>query len=203
MSQKSEQKQRSHDAIVASAAALLRRRGIRASSVADVMRGAGLTVGGFYGHFGSKEELFAETIRSAASEMSNRHLGSAKGDSPRARALDVLRKYASRQHRDNPDQGCLLPGAAAEIAREGEPYRGALAAELGGFVRSLAALLGSGESGGGEGSAPESREEALGLIALMVGALSLARAVGGTPLSDDFLRAAKKLGLRMLMEDES
>ena len=66
MSQKAEQKQKSHEAILASAAALLLERGIRASSVMDVMKGAGLTVGGFYGHFESKEHLFTETIRSTA-----------------------------------------------------------------------------------------------------------------------------------------
>lgn len=194
MSQKAEQKQRSHEAILASAAALLRSRGIRASSVGDVMKGAGLTVGGFYGHFDSKEHLFAETIRSAASEMWDRMMATTRGDTGRERALGVLKRYLSRAHRDNAEAGCLLPTAAPEIAREGEPYRGALEAELEGFVGSLAAMLGEG---GGR------REEALGLIALMYGALSLSRAVGGRPMSDEFLRAARRMGERLLAEGES
>jgi len=200
MSQKAEQKEKSHAAILASAAALLRERGIRASSVADVMRGAGLTVGGFYGHFESKEDLFAETIRSEASALWDRALESAKGNTPRARALHVFKQYTSRAHRDNPDKGCLLPSAAAEIAREGEPYRGAMAAELGGFVRSLASLLREEWSEGGGGAGPEHRDEALALFALMFGALSISRVVAGTPLSDDFLRAARKLAERVLAE---
>lgn len=201
MSQKTEQKERSHAAILASAATLLRERGIKASSVADVMRGAGLTVGGFYGHFASKEELFAETIRSEASALWDRTLGSAKGDTPRARALHVVKQYLSRAHRDTPDKGCILPSAAAEIAREGEPYRGAMAGELAGFVRTLAALLKEDGSEEGGGAGAEHRDEALGLFALMFGALSISRVVAGTALSDDFLRAAKKLAARVV-EDE-
>jgi TetR/AcrR family transcriptional repressor of nem operon len=116
MSRKAEQKQRSHDAIIASAAALLRARGIDASSVGEVMRGAGLTVGGFYGHFSSKEELFVETIRSAAGLMWDGLLASAGGQSPRAKVLSVARRYMSRAHRDQPEMGCLLPSIAAEVA---------------------------------------------------------------------------------------
>jgi TetR/AcrR family transcriptional repressor of nem operon len=191
MTQKSEQKQKSRDAILASAAALLRARGIESSSVMDVMKGAGLTVGGFYGHFESKEQLFAATIHNAASAMWNRLLSHAKGDSPRARALNIVEHYLSRKHRDTTDGGCVLPSVAPEIARAGEPYRGALGAELGAFVRSFGELL---------GPTPEHRERALGLIALMYGALSLSRTLAGTRLSDEFLNAAKALAERVLDE---
>jgi len=194
MNQKTKQKQKSREAIAASAAALLRERGIKASSVMDVMKGAGLTVGGFYNHFDSKEELFVETLRHAASANWDQLLKSAKGDSPRARTLSVIRQYLSRQHRDNKETGCLLPSAAPEVAREGEPYRSALEAELSGFVSALAKMVDGGV---------ESREKALGLIALMYGALSLSRAVAGTRLSDEFLRAAKKLGEGALADEEA
>ena len=189
MNQKTKQKEKSREAIATSAAALLRERGIKASSVMDVMKGAGLTVGGFYNHFDSKEELFVEALRNAASATWAPLLKSAKGASPRARALGVIRRYLSRKHRDNRESGCMLPCAAAEVAREGEPYRGALEKELSGIVSSLANMLGAGV---------ESREKALGLIALMYGALSLSRAVAGTRLSDEFLRAGKNLGERAL-----
>ncbi len=194
MSQKAEQKQRSHDAILSSASVLLRGRGIQASSVMDVMKGAGLTVGGFYGHFASKEQLFTEAIRAGASTTWNRLLGAAEGDSPRRRALSVVQRYLSPSHRDNVGEGCLLPSVAPEIAREGEPYRSALEAELEGFIASFAAMLG-----------PEDArwEEALGLIALMYGALSLSRAVAGTPLADELLQAARALAERDLALDAS
>jgi TetR/AcrR family transcriptional repressor of nem operon len=193
MNQKTKQKQNSREAITASAAALLRERGIKASSVMEVMKGAGLTVGGFYNHFESKEELFVETLRNAASTNWDHLLKSANGDSPRSRTLSVIRRYLSRKHRDNKETGCLLPSAAQEVAREGEPYRSALEQELSGFVSSLADMLDAGVDG---------REKALGLIAMMYGALSLSRAVAGTRLSDEFLRAGNKLSEQVLAEQD-
>src|SRR5215471_15598840 len=192
MNRKTKQKQESHEAIAASAAALLRERGIKASSVTDLMKGAGLTVGGFYNHFGSKEQLFVETLRNSASATWDHLLKSANGDSPRSRTLSVIRQYLSRKHRDNREAGCLLPSAAPEVAREGEPYRSALEKELSGFAGLLAGMLDAGAEG---------REKALGLIALMYGALSLSRAVAGTRLSDEFLQAGKKLGEQALAEE--
>src|SRR5207247_5688264 len=116
------QKQKSREAIAASAATLLRERGIKASSVMEVMKCAGLTVGGFYNHFDSKEKLFVETLRDTSSATWDKLLRSAKGDSPRSRALSVIRQYLSRSHRDDRETGCLLPSAAPEVARVGEPY---------------------------------------------------------------------------------
>jgi TetR/AcrR family transcriptional repressor of nem operon len=116
-----------------------------------------------------------------------------RGNSPRERLLSVIGRYLSRKHRDNPQAGCLLPNVAAEVAREGEPYRSALASELSGFVQTIAELLGDGT---------RSRQSALGLIALMYGSLSLARALQGTPLSDEFLQAGRQLGERVVSTAE-
>src|SRR5260370_31782262 len=127
---KAKQKQESREAIQASAAALLRERGIKASSVMDVMKGAGLTVGGFYNHFDSKEELFVDTLRNATSEAWGGLLKSAKGASSRARSAKVIRGYLSREHRDKKETGCPLPSAVAEVARAGATYRTALDHDL-------------------------------------------------------------------------
>jgi TetR/AcrR family transcriptional regulator, transcriptional repressor for nem operon len=194
MNQKTKQKQKSREAIAASAAALLRDRGIKASSVMDVMKGAGLTVGGFYNHYDSKEELFVEALRNAASTNWDQLFKFAKGDSPRSRTLSVIRQYLSRKHRDNKETGCPLPSTAPEVAREGEPYRSALEEELSGFASSLANMIDVGA---------ESREKALGLIALMYGALSLSRAVAGTRLSDEFLQAGRRLADLALADEEA
>jgi TetR/AcrR family transcriptional repressor of nem operon len=190
MSQKAEQKQKSHEAILASAAALLLERGIRASSVMDVMKGAGLTVGGFYAHFESKEHLFTETIRRTARAMWSGLLQRSMSDASRPPALSVLDRYLSRKHRDNAEVGCPLPSIASEVSREGEPYREALEGELAEIIRDLSGLLGPGE---------KSREKALAMLALMYGALSLSRAVRGTRLSDEFLEAARKVGAQALL----
>lgn len=186
---KEAQKQRSHEAILASAATLLRARGIEGTSVRDVMHGAGLTVGGFYAHFASKEALLAETIKESAKAPWQVLLQSAEGATPRARAVAVMRAYLSRRHRDEPESGCLLPRVTPEVAQLGEPYRGALAAEVETLVGSLTELL------GGKAAA---RQEALATLALMYGALSLSRALAGGPLSDELLRAARAFGARAL-----
>src|SRR2546427_864340 len=180
---KAKQKQESRQAIQASAAALLRERGIKASSVMDVMKGAGLTVGGFYNHFDSKEELFVHVLQNGSRANWNSLLKSARGDSPRARALSLTRQYLSRHHRDCKDAGCLLPGAAAEVARAGEPYRSALEKDLSSFIKSFAQMIDAGS---------ESREKAVALLVLMYGGLSLSQAVAGTRLSDEFLQAGRK-----------
>ncbi|MGE6761324.1 TetR/AcrR family transcriptional regulator [Corallococcus interemptor] len=192
MTQKTEQKQKSHDAILASAAALLLERGIQASSIMDVMKGAGLTVGGFYGHFESKEHLFTETLRGTARTAWNALLRKAKEDAPDAPALKVLERYLSRKHRDAATPTCPLPSITAEVSRTGEPYRGALEAELQQFVQTYAELLPAGA---------RRRDKALAAIALMYGALSLARAVRGTKLGDEFLDAARKLGAELLTKE--
>ena len=138
---KAKQKQESREAIEVSAAALLRERGIAASSVMDVMKGAGLTVGGFYNHFDSKEDLFVQVLQNASRANWNNLLKAARGASPRARALNVTTQYLSRQHRDCKDTGCVLPSVAAEVARAGEPYRSALEEELSSFIKSFAQMV--------------------------------------------------------------
>ena len=190
MTRKAEQKQETHEAILASAAGLLRKQGIRASSVQDVMKGAGLTVGGFYSHFDSKEHLFAATIRNAGSIMRN-WCSSARGETPRERAVSVVRQYLSRAHRDHPEAGCILPSTAPEVAREGEPYREALEEQLRGFITAFNAILGKGA---------ENRETSVALVAMMYGALSLSRAVEGTPLSNELLKAARAAAEQLLDE---
>ena len=187
---KAERKEQTHEAILHSALSLLRKQGIRASSVSDVMEGAGLTVGGFYGHFESKVHLFTEALQSQQGSLWNRMLDASSAETPRERMKGVLGRYLSRTHRDHPDEGCILPSAAAEVAREGEPYRGALEKKLQGFVQGLERVL------GGKGAA--NRQRAVATLALMVGALTLSRAVAGTALSDEFLEAAKALGQRDL-----
>jgi TetR/AcrR family transcriptional repressor of nem operon len=194
MNQKTKQKHESREAITASAAALLRERGIKSSSVMDVMKGAGLTVGGFYNHFDSKEDLFVEVLQNASRANWNNLLKSARGDSPRARALSVIRQYLSRRHRDCKDTGCPWPGAAAEVARAGEPYRSALEKELSSFIKSFAQMIDVGS---------ESREKAVALLVLMYGALSLSQAVAGTRLSDEFLQSGKKLSEQCLATGET
>jgi TetR/AcrR family transcriptional repressor of nem operon len=146
------------------------------------MKGAGLTVGGFYGHFDSKETLFAAALRHAAGAMRRRLLDGPAAATARERVLDVARRYLSRRHRDDVDQGCPLPAAVAEVIREGQPYRDVLMGELGALIDALAGVL---------GETPRARGQALAIMSLLYGALSLARAAGPSKLSDELLAAAR------------
>lgn len=188
MTARDDQKQATRLAILASASALLRSNGIHTTSVAQVMKGAGLTVGGFYAHFDSKEALFLQVMRQSMRSNWTRLLLQ-----PRDAQADPLRvfieRYLSPQHRDAEAEGCPLPMAAAEVIREGEPYRAVLADELGFLVDSLAALL---------GGSPQDRRKALGLVALLYGALTLSRAVRDTPLSAELLDAARAFAAESL-----
>src|SRR5688572_6560049 len=184
--------QRTHTQIRDAAARLLRLRGLRLPSVADVMKGADLTVGGFYGHWDSKEALFEEALRAVMRGNWDAILAATRGDDARERLTTIVRRYLSRRHRDEPELGCPLPAALGDVALLGGPYRGPLAEELDGTVAGLGKL--AGPLGG--------RQLALGLLALMVGGLTLARATAGTPISDAILTASRALAQAALERAE-
>lgn len=180
-------KEKSHERILDSAARLLRERGIAGAGVADVMKGAELTVGGFYAHFASKEALISEALRRTAASTRER-LFTRLGEKPAAaRAEVVLKRYLSPAHRDETTTGCPLPAVVGEIGTTAGEQREVLAEQIGLITSDLEGLLPT------SGAIPR-RHLALGLVALMYGGLSLARAVRGTPLSDEVLKAARALG---------
>lgn len=190
---KAERWERTHVQIRAAAARLLRTRGLRLPSVAEVMQGARLTVGGFYGHWDSKESLFTDALRDTLRSNWARLLDLARGDTAKERLATMVRRYLSRAHRDTPELGCPLPSTLSDIAVLGDPYRGAVAEELEHLLAGLERL------GGPLGD----RQFTLGLLATMIGGLSLARATEGTPLSDAILAASRTLALAALEHAEA
>ncbi len=191
MNAKAQQKERTRSAILASAAKLMRERGIVGARVADVMQGAGLTVGGFYAHFGSKEELVDETLRQTAAEMRER-LFTRLDDKPEVeRAEVVLKRYLSAAHRDDTARGCPLPAVIGEVGTTAPEHATTLAAQVKGMADGLVPHMPQRD-----GISP--RHLALGLVAVMVGGLTVARATRGTDLSDELLRACRALGRLVL-----
>ncbi len=164
--------------ILAEAGRALFTRGPLEPSVSEVMAAAGLTVGGFYAHFDSKEalmvEAFGELLRERRQSM--KQLDSTLA--PLDRRTLAAAFYLSRRHRDSTDRGCPLPGSVGEVARNAEPYQHLLAKHLELLAADLAV-------------SPEDGDKALADIALMVGGLALARALGAGELSDRILRAAR------------
>lgn len=178
-------KSRTHERILASAAKLFRTKGVAQTSVADVMEGAGLTVGGFYAHFESKDALVEATLRRTMEELRPILLRELDRASEWRRLEVVLQRYLSRDHRDNPPGGCPLPAMVAELSATGDAdrARNVLAEE---FEQNVRLIAGS--------EAPEARARMLGLLALMVGGVALSRALKGTPLSDELLKACRDTG---------
>jgi TetR/AcrR family transcriptional repressor of nem operon len=172
--------------MVDSTAKLMRERGTAGTSLQDVMAELGLTVGGFYKHFGSKEELMSLAATHAFSEMQARIKGISEQFPDRSQARsELLRDYLSSEHRDSPGSGC--PGTAlsgdATRASADSPLRNSY---VGGVEETLRAIVELEDVL--SSSDEEARRHAIVDFATMVGALTLARATVGTSLSDEFLR---------------
>jgi TetR/AcrR family transcriptional repressor of nem operon len=168
--------------IVEEASRLFRARGIDATSVADVMSAAGLTVGGFYRHFESKEDLVAEAIDAASRETSPRAAASSASVNE-SDPVALLNSYLSDAHRRHPGQGCPVAALCSEVARGSRPTKRA-------FTRALERLLGSmGATGGGSRKAD--RASALFAVSAAVGAVVLARATHDESLAGELLSAAR------------
>lgn len=186
MSIKAEQKNRTRAAILASSARLLRARGIVGARVADVMSGAGLTVGGFYAHFASKEALVDATLAETSAAMRASLLVGLEDKPAERRAEIVVKRYLTARHRDEDEHGCPFPAVTGEIATTAPEHAASLAREIDAMAALLEPLV---PSRPGLGARPLS----LGVAVLMIGGLTVARATRGTPLSDEVIAAARAL----------
>jgi len=162
------------------AGTLFRQRGFDGIGVADIMKGAGLTHGGFYGHFASKDALTAEAC---AAVLGKEKWAERVAGTPHPSFSAVVRGYLSPRHRDDPGHGCLLAALGSDVVRQPRSVRRAFTEGLRERVETLRALL-PGRS------AAARREKALATWAGLVGALILARAVDDSKLSDEILDAA-------------
>jgi TetR/AcrR family transcriptional regulator, transcriptional repressor for nem operon len=171
----------SRNRILEAAATLFREKGFDGVGLADIMGAAGLTHGGFYGHFGSKEDLEAQALSLAmAQALTN---WSQTVDSAAGRPLSALAsQYLSPYYRDNRGEGCPIAALGCDAAREGERVRSALTAGL----EPTLALLSNVVPGRLKA---QRRRKAIAALAEMVGAMILARAVNDPALSDEILAA--------------
>jgi len=179
---------RNREQIVISAARLFRERGIDATGVDSITEVAGLTHGGLYSHFGSKQSIVVEAIRFALARSRSVWRRAAHGK-PEGKALcDILAYYLSLAHRDTHGEGCLVAALSCDIARQPRAVRKAFTIELKEVLEFLGGLM------PGDTSARR-HEEAVVAFAGMVGALILARAVDDETLSRRILKATgQRLG---------
>ncbi|UVH51323.1 TetR/AcrR family transcriptional regulator [Pseudomonas sp. CBS] len=175
--------------IVEAATRLFRERGIHGISVSDVMAAAGLTHGGFYGHFESREALATEACNRAFEQSSERWQARVEqSPDPEAARLALIDPYLSAANRDNPGDSCPVAAFAGDMCHEAADS--ALQRSfIQGFEASMGILAATQTTGTPEGD----RQAAIAQYAIMVGALTLARATKGNGLSDEFLAAARNL----------
>ena len=160
--------------ILDAASRLFRAKGFEAVSVAEVMKATGLTHGGFYGHFGSKDDLVVQTIDHALAQdvAEGNDLGT---------YLDI---YLSPWHRDNAAEGCPTAGLVADTRHQSAAVRQAMTEGIRSQINRIdEALPGA--------SAVDRRREAIGTFASMVGAVILARAIDDPALSDEVLEQTR------------
>ncbi len=181
------QAEANHRAIEDAASKLFRERGLDAVSIADIMGEAGLTHGGFYGHFPSKDALAARACEAAfgvSAEKWQRRIDAAP--SPAIAGRRIAESYLSTQNRNPSNATCPTATLAADVARAGHehPIRTAYVEGVRQQVETLAMLVDSGDPG-------RDRAAACVQLATMMGALLLARAAHGDPLGDEIVGAVR------------
>jgi TetR/AcrR family transcriptional repressor of nem operon len=182
-----EQAAANRDKVLDVAGTLFRERGFDGIGVADIMKRAGLTHGGFYGQFASKDDLAAETTARVLGKAGWQERLTGKADPSFG---DVVRAYLSPRHRDDPGTGCLLSSVGSDAARQPRAVRRAFSDGFRGRIDALVKLV------PGRSQAAR-RQKALATMAGLVGALILSRAVDDLALSDEILQAtARELGRR-------
>ena len=180
-----EHKQRTHERLRKEAAKAVRREGPHRVGVAQVMAKAGLTHGGFYAHFASRDALVAEAIDQMFEEGAERFRRSFDGRSPAEGLADYIDFYLSREHRDSRTTGCPLPFLSADAPRLPAPAR----ARFVDGVRDLEARF-AGELA--KLGRPDAEADASSLLAELVGALSLARAEPDAERADALLARSRE-----------
>lgn len=179
-----EHKDQTHARIVKKASVKLREKGAHGIGVADLMKDAGLTHGGFYAHFDSREALVIEAL-SYAMDRSNERWRKLSADAPAEKRLSkIVNHYLDPGHRDDPGNGCAVPALAADIAREGVKTRRVFAGRMQEMIEMLAEQF--------QGLPPKAaRKQGMAALATMMGSLVMARIAGTGEFSDEILKSGR------------
>ena len=173
------EKEKTHKRIVSIASKKFRQEGLAGVGIAELMKEAGLTVGGFYKHFDSRDDLVAEAVSSAFGGWKRRVDAAASGG-PAVSLAKLIDEYLNEAHRDNPGTGCAFSALAPEIARSDKRTRAVTSEQVRNDIQLIATLF----PGEGQRTA---RSQAILTFSALVGAMSLARAVSDEALSCEIL----------------
>jgi TetR/AcrR family transcriptional repressor of nem operon len=180
-----EHKLETHARIVKKASVRLREKGAHGIGVADLMKDAGLTHGGFYAHFDSREALVIEAFAHAMDRSTERWRKLAEQTPPEQRMAAIVDGYLTPAHRDDPGHGCAIPTLGAEIARESPKTRKAFAAKLEEMIDALAEQM-------ADTPRKAARKQATAMIATMMGTLVMARVAGNGEFSEEILNSGRE-----------
>jgi TetR/AcrR family transcriptional repressor of nem operon len=180
-----EHKQETHARIVRKASVRLREKGAHGIGVADLMKEAGLTHGGFYAHFDSREALVIEAFNYAMDRAMERWRKVAEQIPPEKRLETIVDFYLTALHRDDPGHGCSVPALGAEIARENAKTRRAFAIRLEEMIDMMADQI-------LDVPRKSARRQAMATIATMMGTMVMSRITGTGEISDEILAAGRE-----------
>jgi TetR/AcrR family transcriptional repressor of nem operon len=187
------EKKSNHERIVRTAAKRLREKGLEAVAIADVMKEVGLTVGGFYKHFDSRDDLVVEALRAASWQ---RPVQPADAGEPSVSLAGFIDEYLSQRHRDRPGSGCLIGALAGEVARSNKRIRALATEKVRTALELIAGLLPDKQDDAGSainGRQELARKKAALVFSSLVGAIALSRAVSDPSLSDEILQSVREL----------
>lgn len=180
------EKARTHKRIVAIASKRFREEGVAGVGIAEVMKEAGLTIGGFYKHFGTRDDLVAEAVGSALGTWKRRLEAAAASGGPSVTYARLVDSYLSEAHRNNPGAGCAVSALAAEIPRCSKRTRALVTEQIGNSIQWIASLIGGKDE-------DTARSKAILTFSAFVGAVGIARAVSDEKLSREILKTVAQL----------
>jgi TetR/AcrR family transcriptional repressor of nem operon len=179
------EKAKTHDRIVAIASKKFREKGLAGIGIADLMKEADLTVGGFYKHFNSRDALVAEAV-GCALELWKRQVDAAASGGPPVTYESLVDEYLSEAHRNHPGTGCPVSALAGDLARSDKRTRALVSRKIRDNIELLATLI-RNTNKTDRGSA---RSQAVLTYCALVGAIGMARAVSDEELSREILKTA-------------
>jgi TetR/AcrR family transcriptional regulator, transcriptional repressor for nem operon len=179
----SSRKEATHERIVETAARAIRRSGYGGAGVAEIMKEAGLTHGGFYAHFESREGMLAEAADRAGADGVAVMARVAAAAPPKKALEAMLRAYLSKEHVEGAETGCAIAALGTEVPRQAPKVRRAV-------TRRIKEMIDLVARQSPEWGQPGAHERALVTLATALGALVLARAVDDPQLSDALRQAA-------------
>jgi TetR/AcrR family transcriptional repressor of nem operon len=188
-----EQKAETHERILGAAARSFREHGSEGQGVAQLMKDAGLTHGGFYRHFESKEDLYVDAIARGFQEAADRMLAAAAKAPSGAQLRAIIEHYLSLEHLEDPGSGCVLPTLAAEIARQSPAVRARINAAMKSYRERLLPFFPGKDDA-------EKRRQFIVLFPAMAGILMTARAMTDPAARKETLAAARHFYINAFTE---